>query len=65
MEQNIYNCNLLQKLLTYKYSEGEWQKTGQIELANPINGIQYLDVTGDGVKELLVLTLCGIHIIQV
>lgn len=53
-----------QKLLTYKYCDSEWKKTGQIELANPIHGIQYLDVTGDGVKELLVLTLCGVHIMQ-
>jgi hypothetical protein len=37
----------------------------QRSFANPIHSILYLDVTGDGVKEFVILTLRGVHIMQV
>lgn len=49
----------------YKYVSEKWELRGQYKLSNPIHGLQYMDVSGDGVKELIVLTLTGVHILQV
>jgi hypothetical protein len=55
----------------YKYQDGTSDKAGkwilnsQRSFANPIHSILYLDVTGDGVKEFVILTLRGVHIMQV
>lgn len=55
----------------YKYQEcatdksGTWFLMSQRSFANPIHSILYLDVTGDGVKEFVILTLRGVHIMQV
>ncbi|PSN36425.1 Kaptin [Blattella germanica] len=60
-----------QEVLVYKYQEGtsekqgKWMLKSQRSFANPIHSIQYLDVTGDGVKEFVILTLRGVHIMQV
>ncbi|GFG37974.1 hypothetical protein Cfor_06621 [Coptotermes formosanus] len=60
-----------QDVLVYKYQEcdadksGTWFLLSQRSFANPIHSILYLDVTGDGVKEFVILTLRGIHIMQV
>jgi hypothetical protein len=65
-------------VLTYKYSPSErkegdlaakghtsdWSLVRQNSLANPIFSLAYLDVTGDGVGELIALTLKGVHILQ-
>ncbi|KAJ9582834.1 hypothetical protein L9F63_022793 [Diploptera punctata] len=59
-----------QEVLMYKYMEGTSEKTGkwvlksQRSFANPIHSILYLDVTGDGVKEFVILTLRGVHVMQ-
>jgi len=58
-------------VLVYKYQEcdadksGTWLLLSQRSFANPIHSILYLDVTGDGVKEFVILTLRGVHIMQV
>jgi hypothetical protein len=55
----------------YKYQEcatdksGTWLLVSQRSFANPIHSILYLDVTGDGVKEFVILTMQGVHIMQV
>lgn len=55
----------------YKYQEcapdksGTWLLISQRSFANPIHSVLYLDVTGDGVREFVILTLRGIHIMQV
>ncbi|XP_069681565.1 KICSTOR complex protein kaptin-like isoform X2 [Periplaneta americana] len=59
-----------QEVLVYKYQQNESDKAGswflrsQRSFANPIHSILYLDVTGDGVKEFVILTLRGVHIMQ-
>ncbi|KDR12519.1 KICSTOR complex protein kaptin-like isoform X2 [Zootermopsis nevadensis] len=59
-----------QEILTYKYQEcctdksGTWSLVSQRSFANPIHSILYLDVTGDGVKEFVILTLRGVHVMQ-
>lgn len=35
------------------------------KFASPILGIKYVDIVGDGVKELVVMSLRGVHILQV
>lgn len=58
-------------MLIYKYQEcsadksGAWLLVSQRSFANPIHSILYLDVTGDGVREFVILTLRGVHILQV
>ena len=78
IESSSYNlcaccCIILcvQDVLVYKYQEcdadksGTWFLLSQRSFANPIHSILYLDVTGDGVKEFVILTLRGVHIMQV
>jgi hypothetical protein len=61
----------VQEVLVYKYQEcaadksGTWLLASQRSFANPVHSILYLDVTGDGVKEFVILTLRGVHIMQV
>uniref|UniRef100_A0A8C6TFA8 Kaptin (actin binding protein) n=1 Tax=Neogobius melanostomus TaxID=47308 RepID=A0A8C6TFA8_9GOBI len=49
-----------QELLCYKY-QLQWRRS----FKSPLLSIIYLDLTGDGMKELAVLTLKGLHILQV
>ncbi|KAF4531949.1 hypothetical protein B566_EDAN006641 [Ephemera danica] len=53
-----------QEVLIYKYDGSMWLSHGQVGLANPVFSLAYLDVTGDGVCELVALTLKGVHILQ-
>lgn len=55
-----------EELLAYKYNEIDgWQIEGIKSLPNPVYALLYEDVSGDGIKELIVLTLKGVLIIQV
>uniref|UniRef100_A0A3Q3VXE1 Uncharacterized protein n=1 Tax=Mola mola TaxID=94237 RepID=A0A3Q3VXE1_MOLML len=60
-----------QELLCYKFQQALSEKDGQFELQwrrsfkSPLLSIIYLDSTGDGLRELAVLTLKGLHILQV
>lgn len=56
-----------QEVLRYKYEEesNSWIFFEQRRFGNPIYSIQHFDVTGDGMRELIVLTLKGVHILQV
>ncbi|CAN9501377.1 unnamed protein product [Ophioblennius macclurei] len=59
-----------QELLCYKLqaagssSDGHFQLQWRRSFKSPVLSILYLDLTGDGVKELAVLTLKGLHILQ-
>nr|CAD7573443.1 unnamed protein product [Timema californicum] len=59
-----------QEMLVYKLESSSedgkesWQLNCQRGFSNPIYSLLYVDVTGDGVKELVVLTLQGVHIMQ-
>lgn len=61
----------MQELLCYKFQQALSEKDGQFELQwrrsfkSPLLSIIYLDSTGDGLRELAVLTLKGLHILQV
>ncbi|XP_028278181.1 KICSTOR complex protein kaptin [Parambassis ranga] len=59
-----------QELLCYKFQPAEIGGDGQFQLQwrqsfkSPLLSILYLDLTGDGLRELAVLTLKGLHILQ-
>ncbi|XP_034034805.1 KICSTOR complex protein kaptin [Thalassophryne amazonica] len=59
-----------QELLCYKFYPGGSGGDGQFQLQwrqsfnSPLLSITYLDLTGDGLRELAVLTLKGLHILQ-
>lgn len=61
----------MQELLCYKFQPAEGGQDGQFQLQwtrsfkSPLLSIIYLDLTGDGLRELAVLTLKGLHILQV
>lgn len=58
-----------QEVLVYKLEKAQsggysyalhWQQT----VSHPVLSVRYLDITGDGVRELLVLSSKGLHILQ-
>ncbi|KAJ7996885.1 hypothetical protein DPEC_G00223150 [Dallia pectoralis] len=59
-----------QELLCYKLQnslrgeEGRFQLLWRRSFKSPLLSIIYLDLTGDGLKELAILTLKGLHILQ-
>ncbi|KAM9386036.1 KICSTOR complex protein kaptin isoform 2-T2 [Pholidichthys leucotaenia] len=59
-----------QELLCYKFQPAESGQDGQFQLQwrrsfkSPLLSLIYLDLTGDGLRELAVLTLKGLHILQ-
>ncbi|KAF7205640.1 KICSTOR complex protein kaptin [Nothobranchius furzeri] len=59
-----------QELLCYKFQpagseqEGVFQLQWRRSFKSPLLSIIYLDLTGDGLRELAVLTLKGLHILQ-
>lgn len=61
----------LQELLCYKFRpdasgrDGSFQLVWRRSFKSPLLSIIYLDLTGDGLRELAVLTLKGLHILQV
>ena len=44
---------------------GEYRLHWKRSFSQPIAAMQYLDITGDGLQELVVVTVRGIHILQV
>ncbi|KAG5273583.1 hypothetical protein AALO_G00152970 [Alosa alosa] len=59
-----------QELLCYKFLQpmtgvaGDFQLVWRRSFKSPLLSVIYLDLTGDGLKELAVLTLKGLHILQ-
>uniref|UniRef100_A0A667ZHQ6 Kaptin (actin binding protein) n=1 Tax=Myripristis murdjan TaxID=586833 RepID=A0A667ZHQ6_9TELE len=60
-----------QELLCYKFQppasggQGQFQLLWRRSFKSPLLSIIYLDLTGDGLRELAILTLKGLHILQV
>ena len=53
------------QLLVYKWESSAWDLRATRTLPHPVHGLHHLDVTGDGVRELLILTPKGLHVFQV
>ncbi|KAJ1523768.1 hypothetical protein ONE63_001601 [Megalurothrips usitatus] len=52
------------QLLVYKWDSSAWDLQATRTLPHPVHSLHYLDVTGDGVRELLILTPKGLHVFQ-
>lgn len=51
-------------LYKFKIDKG-WCLVDVKKVATPVIGLTSMDINGDGVKELIVLTMRGVHILQV
>ena len=66
---------MLQELLVYKCipldsslessNNVDFQLIWRRSFANPLFAIEYLDLTNDGLKEITVASLSGLHVLQV
>ena len=54
-----------QELLAYRFVNESWCLSWQKSFSHPILALDYCDVTGDGVRELVALTTRGVQILQV
>ena len=53
-----------QMVLTYKLISNEWRLSNARPFEDPVYIVRALDLTGDGVLELAVMTSKGVHILQ-
>lgn len=71
MNQGRLYLSAIQELLCYKFQQpirgtgGQFQLLWRRSFKSPLLSIIYLDLTGDGLRELAILTLKGLHILQV
>uniref|UniRef100_A0A8V5GQ35 Uncharacterized protein n=1 Tax=Melopsittacus undulatus TaxID=13146 RepID=A0A8V5GQ35_MELUD len=54
-----------QELLCYKYSQGEFRLLWSRRFPSPLLSLLYSDLTGDGLAELAVVCVRGLHVLQV
>lgn len=54
-----------QEVLIYSLVNDMWELTSRKLFDAPVHSISYMDITNDGLKELIVLTQRGVHILQV
>lgn len=52
-------------LLVYKFGKSSWELMAKRRFSHAIHDIDYIDLSYNGVKELVVCTASGIHIYQV
>ncbi|KAF5288484.1 hypothetical protein FQA39_LY15413 [Lamprigera yunnana] len=53
------------EIIAYEYNETQgWHVLDIRHFATPILGLKYVDITGDGIKEITVLTMKGVVILQ-
>ncbi|XP_032680752.1 KICSTOR complex protein kaptin-like isoform X2 [Odontomachus brunneus] len=53
-----------QEVLIYALVNDTWELTVRKLFDAPVHSISYMDITNDGLKELIVLTQRGVHILQ-
>ncbi|XP_025162092.1 KICSTOR complex protein kaptin isoform X2 [Harpegnathos saltator] len=53
-----------QEVLIYTLVNDTWELTVRKLFDAPVHSISYMDITNDGLKELIVLTQRGVHILQ-
>lgn len=54
-----------QEVLIFSFVNNTWELVIRKLFDAPVHSISYMDVTNDGMKELIVLTQRGVHILQV
>ncbi|XP_034941933.1 KICSTOR complex protein kaptin-like [Chelonus insularis] len=52
------------EVFVFTLDNNEWKLTSKRKFDSPVYSMCYLDLTGDGVKELVVLTQRGVYILQ-
>lgn len=60
----VYKCISLDNTLQSSNSV-DFQLVWRRSFANPLFAIEYLDLTNDGLKEIAVASLSGLHVLQV
>ncbi|XP_014243706.1 KICSTOR complex protein kaptin-like isoform X2 [Cimex lectularius] len=63
MQHELLIGTFAQALLLYRF-DGKWILEGTHKFPHALHSINYIDITGDGVNELIVVTMSGIHIFQ-
>ncbi|KAL0116759.1 hypothetical protein PUN28_009994 [Cardiocondyla obscurior] len=53
-----------QEVLIFTLTGDTWELTTRKLFDAPVHSISYMDITNDGIKELIVLTQRGVHILQ-
>lgn len=53
------------EILIYIYDKSKWILMDKKKFDSPVHSMCYLDLTGDGLKELVVLTQRGVYFLQV
>lgn len=53
------------EIFVFSLNENQWNLTDRRNFDSPVHSMSYLDLTGDGVRELVVLTQRGVYILQV
>ncbi|XP_015758829.1 PREDICTED: kaptin-like [Acropora digitifera] len=66
----IFNNFLFQEILVYKCvvtsaNNVDFTLIWRRSFANPLFAVEYLDLTNDGVKEIAVASLAGLHVLQI
>lgn len=56
---------MFQYILHYIYENDEWIEQPQFDIRHSVYNICYLDITGEGVNDLVVMSERGIHILKV
>lgn len=56
-----------QQLFLYKFDkkESKWYLEENRQIVAPVLSMKYVDITGDGIRELVVNSLKGIHVLRV
>jgi len=54
-----------QEVLIFALTGDTWELGTRKLFDAPVHSISYMDITNDGIKELIVLTQRGVHILQV
>lgn len=54
-----------QEVLIFSFINSTWELVIRKLFDAPVHSICYMDITNDGIKELIVLTQRGVHILQV
>ncbi|XP_074034569.1 KICSTOR complex protein kaptin [Leptinotarsa decemlineata] len=54
-----------EKIMMYKKDKkGNWCLEELKKISAPVLGLKYIDITGDGVKDLVILSMRGVHVLQ-
>lgn len=56
---------MFQYILNYVYENNDWVEQQQFDMRDSVYTICYLDIVGEGVNDVIVMSERGIHILKV